>query len=76
MEVCKKSLGALSETDQLLFRVLATSGMRLGEAFETTRRLRSLFQLSFQNEVTSHWSLRYAVWHASLMARRDDFGAG
>jgi integrase len=34
MEVCKKNLHALSESDQLLFRFLATSGARLGEAFQ------------------------------------------
>src|SRR5664280_1210857 len=41
MKVCKKNLGArkknlgaLSESDQLLFRFLATTGARLGEAFQ------------------------------------------
>lgn len=30
----KRNLGKLSETDQLLFRLLATTGMRLSEAFD------------------------------------------
>ena len=34
MEMCKQHFSELSESDQLLFRVLATSGMRLGEAFQ------------------------------------------
>ena len=34
MKVCKKNLGTLSECDQLLFRFLATTGTRLGEAFQ------------------------------------------
>jgi len=34
MKACKRSLGTLSETDQLLFRLLASTGMRLGEAFQ------------------------------------------
>jgi integrase len=33
MAVCKKHLGTLSERDQVLFRFLATTGARLGEAF-------------------------------------------
>jgi integrase len=34
MEVCKNKLGDLSEARQLLFRFLATTGARLGEAFQ------------------------------------------
>jgi integrase len=34
MKECRRNLGKLSESDQLLFRVLATTGMRLSEAFE------------------------------------------
>jgi integrase len=34
MKICKKNLGTLSESDQLLFRFLATTGTRLGEAFQ------------------------------------------
>lgn len=34
MELCKNNLGLLSESDQLLFRFLATTGARLGEAFQ------------------------------------------
>jgi integrase len=34
IELCKKNLGKLSESDQLLFRFLATTGARLGEAFQ------------------------------------------
>jgi site-specific recombinase XerC len=34
MEECKRNLDKLSESDQLLFRVLASTGMRLSEAFE------------------------------------------
>ena len=34
MKVCKKNLGTLGESDQLLFRFLATTGARLGEAFQ------------------------------------------
>jgi integrase len=34
MELCKKNLGLLSKSDQLLFRFLATTGARLGEAFQ------------------------------------------
>lgn len=34
MEACKRGLGDLSEPDQLLFRLLASSGMRLSEAYE------------------------------------------
>jgi integrase len=34
---CKKNLDRLSESDQLLFRLLAASGMRLSEAFEIDR---------------------------------------
>jgi integrase len=34
MKECKRNLDKLSESDQLLFRVLATTGMRLSEAFE------------------------------------------
>jgi len=34
VKVCKKKLGTLSESDQLLFRFLATTGARLGEAFQ------------------------------------------
>jgi integrase len=34
MKVCRRKLGTLSETDQLLFRLLAATGMRLGEAFQ------------------------------------------
>lgn len=34
MDACKRRLGDLSEPDQLLFRLLASSGMRLSEAYE------------------------------------------
>ena len=34
IKVCKKNLGKLSTSDQLLFRFLATTGARLGEAFQ------------------------------------------
>ena len=34
MATCKQHFVDLSENDQLLFRVLATTGMRLGEAFQ------------------------------------------
>jgi integrase len=34
MRACKRNLGTLIETDQLLFRLLASTGMRLGEAFQ------------------------------------------
>jgi integrase len=34
MKACKRNLGTLSENDQLLFRLLASTGMRLGEAFQ------------------------------------------
>ena len=34
IKVCKKNLGNLSASDQLLFRFLATTGARLGEAFQ------------------------------------------
>jgi integrase len=34
MRACKRKLGALSKPDQLLFRLLASTGMRLGEAFQ------------------------------------------
>ena len=34
MRLAKRSLARLSESDQLLFRLLATTGMRLSEAFE------------------------------------------
>ena len=34
MEECKRNIDKLSESDQLLFRVLASTGMRLSEAFE------------------------------------------
>jgi integrase len=34
MELCKNNLSKLSDTDQLLFRFLATTGARLGEAFQ------------------------------------------
>ena len=34
MATCKQHFADLSENDQLLFRVLATTGMRLGEAFQ------------------------------------------
>ena len=34
MKVIKRNLGKLSESEQLLFRVLASTGMRLSEAFE------------------------------------------
>ena len=34
VKACKGDLDKLSESDQLLFRVLATTGMRLSEAFE------------------------------------------
>jgi integrase len=34
MEMCKQHFSNLSESDQLLFRLLATTGMRLGEAFQ------------------------------------------
>jgi integrase len=34
MKACKRSLGTISEVDQLLFRLLASTGMRLGEAFQ------------------------------------------
>jgi len=34
MKACETNLGALSESDRLLFRFLAASGARLGEAFQ------------------------------------------
>ena len=34
MKVIKRNLGKLDESDQLLFRLLASTGMRLSEAFE------------------------------------------
>jgi integrase len=34
MKACEMNLGALSESDRLLFRFLATTGARLGEAFQ------------------------------------------
>jgi integrase len=34
IEKCKRNLDKLSESDQLLFRILASTGMRLSEAFE------------------------------------------
>lgn len=34
MKTCKRNLGALDATDQALFRLLASTGMRLSEAFE------------------------------------------
>jgi integrase len=34
MKACKRNLETLSETDQLLFRLLGATGMRLSEAFE------------------------------------------
>jgi integrase len=34
IRACKRNLGALGEADQLLLRLLATTGMRLSEAFE------------------------------------------
>jgi integrase len=34
MAICKQRIGLLSESDQLLFRFLATTGARLGEAFQ------------------------------------------
>ena len=34
VDTCKQHFSDLSESDQLLFRVLATTGMRLGEAFQ------------------------------------------
>jgi integrase len=34
MRECKRNLSKLSEADQLLFRLLATTGVRLGEAFQ------------------------------------------
>ena len=34
MATCKQHFADLSDNDQLLFRVLATTGMRLGEAFQ------------------------------------------
>jgi integrase len=37
MKACKRNLGKLSEADQLLFRILATTGMRLSEAFQIDR---------------------------------------
>lgn len=48
MATCKKHFSNLSESDQLLFRMLATTGMRLGEAFQidgeqTEREIRYCF---------------------------------
>jgi integrase len=37
LALCKQNLGRLSEPDQLLFRLLACTGMRLSEAFEIDR---------------------------------------
>ncbi len=34
MKACKRNLDKLSESDQLLFRLLATTGMRLSEAYQ------------------------------------------
>jgi integrase len=34
MKTCKRHLSTVAEADQLLFRLLATTGMRLGEAFQ------------------------------------------
>jgi integrase len=34
MEACMRNLGKLTESDQLLFRLLAATGLRLDEAFE------------------------------------------
>jgi integrase len=34
MKACERNLGQLDKSDQLLFRVLATTGVRLSEAFE------------------------------------------
>jgi len=34
MEECQRNLDKLSESDRLLFRLLASTGMRLSEAFE------------------------------------------
>ena len=48
MAKCKQHFSDLSESDQLLFRLLATTGMRLGEAFQiggeqTEREIRYCF---------------------------------
>jgi integrase len=48
MAKCKQHFSDLSESDQLLFRMLATTGMRLGEAFQiggeqTEREIRYCF---------------------------------
>jgi integrase len=50
MKVIWDNLNQLSASDQLLMRVLATTGMRLGEAFQTTREseergIRATFRL-------------------------------
>lgn len=38
MEECQRNLDKLSESDRLLFRLLASTGMRLSEAFEMRRK--------------------------------------
>jgi integrase len=48
MKTCKRHLSTLAEADQLLFRLLAATGMRLGEAFQisseaTERGVRYVF---------------------------------
>ena len=40
MKLIRANLHRLSESDQLLIRVLATTGMRRGEAFEIDRKQR------------------------------------
>ena len=48
MTICKGNLGTVSDADQLLFRLLASTGMRLGEAFQIS------------SEATEH-GVRYVI---------------
>jgi integrase len=57
MKTCKGKLGTLAEADQLLFRLLATTGMRLGEAFQ------------IDSEATEH-GVRYVVIGTKTEASR------
>ena len=52
MELARKKLDRLSSSDQLLWKLLATTGMRLGEAFQITEE--------FAEHVTGQ-TLRYVI---------------
>ena len=55
---CKRTLSKLSEADQLLFRLLATTGMRLGEAFEIGQKVKVKIKKEWKEQINGDMTER------------------